>query len=281
MATTHHRQHGDERVQSTFYGARALERTMPALRDYLQVGQRILDVGCGPGTITADVAGMVVPGLVTGIDREDGALHKASVLAQERGLTNLSFQTGNVYELKFADDTFDLVYSNAVFTWLNNPLAGLKEMMRVTKPGGVVVGQAPDFGAIFRFPPSPAWEQWIRALEYFRTVAERDVHGNPYVGRELFGFFVEAGLSDITVSSHASAVFHHGSEQFDYYFELSLLMLDLEGPWGHWSERMIQDGIIEETLLAQARDEMERWHEDPRAFGQSSASVFVAGKVCE
>ena len=74
-----------------------------------------------------------------------------------------------MYKLDFADDTFDLVYAHTVLTWLNDPLAAVREMMRVTKPGGVVAGQDPDFGAMFFFPPAPALEKWLRLWFWART----------------------------------------------------------------------------------------------------------------
>jgi ubiquinone/menaquinone biosynthesis C-methylase UbiE len=75
---------------------------------HLRPGQRVLDIGCGPGTITIDPARAVVPGSVVGIDSKPAPLKEARADADAQGVRNVSFAVGDVYQLNYADDTDDL-----------------------------------------------------------------------------------------------------------------------------------------------------------------------------
>jgi ubiquinone/menaquinone biosynthesis C-methylase UbiE len=94
---------------------------------------RVLDVGCGPGTITADLAARVPGGQVTGIDAAAGVLAEARQEAARRGQANVRFETGDVYRLAFDDGTFDVVHAHQVLQHLSDPVAALAEMRRVCR----------------------------------------------------------------------------------------------------------------------------------------------------
>lgn len=105
---------------------------------YLASGMRLLDVGCGPGSVTLDLAALVAPGEVVGVDIEPQQVERARALAAERGVTNARFERGDAYALPFPDGAFDAVFAHAVLTHLRDPLAALMEFRRVLRPGGVV-----------------------------------------------------------------------------------------------------------------------------------------------
>jgi ubiquinone/menaquinone biosynthesis C-methylase UbiE len=108
------------------------------LLPHLRSGMRLVDCGCGTGSITADLAEIVAPGEVVGIDMRESDLDHGRELAHERGLPNLEFKTASIYELPFPDGSFDAAFASNVLMHLGDPLAALKEMRRVLKPGGVV-----------------------------------------------------------------------------------------------------------------------------------------------
>ena len=101
-------------------------------------GMTILDVGCGPGSITVELAQLADPGAVIGVDMNDEQFVKARSLAVERGLQNVTFQTGNAYKLPFNDESFDIVNENAMLMHLAEPVQAISEMARVLKPGGLI-----------------------------------------------------------------------------------------------------------------------------------------------
>lgn len=137
------------------------------LEPQLRAGTRLIDCGCGPGSITVDLAQMVAPGQAIGIDLRADALVHGRVLARERRIANVAFQAASVYQLPYADGSFDAAFACAVLQHLAAPVAALKEIWRVLKPGGVigiVDGSSP---ITFRYPTSPLLEAWdnLRVLQ--------------------------------------------------------------------------------------------------------------------
>ncbi|WP_437095833.1 methyltransferase domain-containing protein [Streptomyces sp. enrichment culture] len=163
----------------------------------LKPHMRILDIGCGPGTITADLAGLVPDGHVTGLDREPGVLEQARAVAGERGLANVGFAVGDVHALDFPDDTFCVVHAHQVLQHVGDPVRALREMRRVTRPGGFVAVRDSDYAAMTWYPLSPGLDGW---LELYRRVARAN-GGEPDAGRRLKSWALAAGLTDVTASS--------------------------------------------------------------------------------
>ncbi|TLD04119.1 hypothetical protein PgNI_11316 [Pyricularia grisea] len=112
------------------------------LLDRLNVkpGMHVLDIGCGPGNLTAHIAELVGPtGKVVGIDPSKERLALAQDLATNR--SNLTFEVGQAEDLsRFADGSFDVVYVNATFHWIGDQARAVREFHRVLKPGGGQLG---------------------------------------------------------------------------------------------------------------------------------------------
>lgn len=163
----------------------------------LEPGMRILDVGCGPGTITADLAELVPDGHVTGLERAPGVLGQARATAAERGLANTGFTVGDVHALPFPDGTFCVVHAHQVLQHVADPVRALREMRRVTRPGGLIAARDADYAAMTWYPPSQGLDDW---LNLYRRVA-RAGGGEPDAGRRLKSWALAAGLTDITATS--------------------------------------------------------------------------------
>jgi len=133
----------------------------------LRAGMRLIDCGCGPGSITVDLAQAVAPGDAIGIDLRADALTQGRTLARERGIANLAFQAASVYQLPYADDSFDAAFACAVLQHLSAPVAALREIRRVLRPGGVVGIVDGSSTITFRYPTSPLLEAWdkLRVLQ--------------------------------------------------------------------------------------------------------------------
>ena len=116
-------------------------------------GMRVLDVGCGPGSLTADLARRVAPGAVIGVDRVESVLDEARAATND--LANVRFTVGDVYDLPFAGRTFDVVHAHQVLQHLSDPVAALVEMRRVCRPDGVVAVRDSDYAAFTWDPPDP------------------------------------------------------------------------------------------------------------------------------
>jgi SAM-dependent methyltransferase len=174
---------------------RTAENSAAYLLPHLKPHMRILDVGCGPGTITAGLADRVPNGHVTGIDTAQEVLDQAREEAGDR--TNVDFTTGDVYSLDYPDDTFCVVHAHQVLQHLGDPVRALREMRRVTKPGGLVAARDGDYGAFVWYPDNPVLDDW---LALYHKVA-RGNGGEPDAGRRLHVWAKEAGFTDVTSSS--------------------------------------------------------------------------------
>ena len=166
---------------------------MPSLRP----GLSLLDVGCGPGTITADLAEIVADGRVVGIDAAAEVLAEAEREARARGLANVSFRTGDVYRMDFPDASFDVVHAHQVLQHLTDPVAALAEMRRVCRAGGLVAVRDVDFGGMFWFPLEPGIARW---RETYQRVA-RAIGAEPDAGRRLLAWARRAGFTQIEPSA--------------------------------------------------------------------------------
>ncbi len=161
---------------------------------HLRPGMSLLDVGAGPGTITVDLAELVAPGRVQGVDASADVIAKASSLAAERGLANLTFEVDDAYALAADDGSFDVVHAHQVLQHLTRPVDALREFRRVLAPGGVVAVRDVDYEGVISYPMIPALREWLDV--YLRV--HRRVGGEPAAGRRLKAWAHEAGFTDVT-----------------------------------------------------------------------------------
>ncbi|GGO90627.1 class I SAM-dependent methyltransferase [Wenjunlia tyrosinilytica] len=176
---------------------RTAENSAAHLLPRLTAGAALLDVGCGPGTITADLAERVAPGRVTAADASPEVLEHARRTVAERGLGNVDFAEVDVHELDFADGTFDVVHAHQVLQHVTDPVKALREMRRVCRPGGVVAVRDSDYRAMTWYPRVPALAPWP---DLYDRVARAN-GGEPDAGRRLLSWARAAGFTDITPSA--------------------------------------------------------------------------------
>ncbi len=178
---------------------RTVQNSAAYLIPHLRPGRHVLDVGCGPGTITIDLARMVAPGNVVGVDNEPAPLGSALADAQRQGVSNVSFDVGEVYQLDYPDGAFDVVHAHQVLQHLAEPVAALREMRRVCKRGGIVAARDADYAAMTWHPPDARLDRW---LDVYRRIALRN-RAEPDAGRRLLSWARAAGFSEITASATA------------------------------------------------------------------------------
>ena len=206
---------------------RTAENSAAYLLPHLAADAKVLDVGCGPGTITAGLADRVPRGHVTGIDAAQGIIDQARAEAGAR--ENLTFATGDVYALDYPDDSFDVVHAHQVLQHLGDPVAALREMRRVTRPGGIVAVRDSDYAAFTWFPELPELAEW---LDLYERVA-RGNGGEPDAGRRLLSWAHAAGFTDVTASSST------------WCFAAPA---DREWWGGLWADRILQSDMAAQAL---------------------------------
>ncbi|EIW81690.1 UbiE family methyltransferase [Coniophora puteana RWD-64-598 SS2] len=185
---------------------RTAENSAAYLLPHLKPDMRILDVGCGPGTITMGLAKYVPQGSVVGVDyAEDVVLRAQENLAAEAAkgtdgvnLKNVEFRTADVFALPFEDGAFDVVHVHQVLMHVGDPVRALRELRRVVRPGGgLLAAREGDIDAMSWWPALPALEEWRRV---FIAVARKN-NGEPDTGRRLVGLAIQAGFSRDAISA--------------------------------------------------------------------------------
>lgn len=183
-----------------FMMRRTLAGNAEFLLPYLAPGQRLLDVGCGPGSITVDLAEAVAPGEVVGLDLALLQLERARAYAVERGVGNVRFEPGSAYDLPFPDAGFDLVFATSLLEHLGDPPRALREFRRVLRPGGLVAIQDPDWTLRVWEPHDARLERlsalWIQVYEHNG--------GSPAYARTQRRLLLEAGFARAETSAAAA-----------------------------------------------------------------------------
>ena len=228
---------------------RTAENSAGYLLARLPADARVLDVGCGPGTITVDLAARVPEGEVTGIDAAGDVLALARQEADRRGQGNVRFEVGDVYDLGYDDDSFDVVHAHQVLQHLSDPVAALTEMRRVGRPGGLVAARDGDYGGFFWFPEDPGLTEW---QELYRKVA-RALGGEPDAGRHLLSWARQAGFA--TIEASASAWCYTGPQDRPWWGDSWADRLT-KSPFG---DRAVEHGLATRQDLARLAEGWRRW----------------------
>ncbi|MCY0906676.1 methyltransferase domain-containing protein [Arthrobacter sp. H14-L1] len=250
--------HGHHESVLRSHAARTAANSAGYLLQHLAPGLSVLDVGSGPGTITADFARLVAPAAVIGLDRSPEVVAWAEALAAEQQLDNLSFRAGNIYDLDFPDAQFDVVHAHQVLQHLTDPVAALREMRRVARPGGIVAVRDADFHAMAWYPQLPELDHW---MDLYQNVARHN-RAEPDAGRRLLSWAQTAGFTDIMPSSANW-----------------LYATDQQRQWhaGVWADRVVSSAFAEQALeygLAD-RAELERISAGWRAWAQAPDGWFL------
>ena len=190
--------HGHSAAVLSAHSRRDAADSAAYLLAHLRAGMDLLDVGCGPASITADLAERVAPGRVVALDAAAGALEAARATLRERGLSEqVEVTSGDVMALPFEDASFDVVHAHQVLQHLADPVGALAEMRRVTRPGGIVAVRDAVYSAMTWFPEPAGMEQW-RSV-YMATA--RANGGEPDAGSRLLSWARAAGFADASASA--------------------------------------------------------------------------------
>ena len=181
----------------SFLERRTAETHAAFVLSRLSPGMRLLDCGCGPGTITLGLARRVAPGLVVAIDREPSQVGLIQARAREEDVINVEAVVGDAGALPFPESSFDMVFSHALLEHLPDPVSALGEMRRVLAPGGMIAVSVPDWGGFLLAPPDPEVD---RAIDYYLAI-RRAAGGDPEAGRNLGLRLDEAGFSGVELSA--------------------------------------------------------------------------------
>ena len=243
--------HGHAESVLRSHRTRTAANSAAYLLPHLAAGQRLLDVGSGPGSITADLTVLVAPGEVVALEVNE----EAADLTRS-GAPGVDVRVGDIHALPFADGEFDVVHAHQVLQHVADPVQALREMARVTRPGGLVAARDSDYGSFAWWPRPPELDRWLELYD----AAARANGGEPDAGRRLLAWAHAAGLADVTASSSTWC----------------WATPETRGWWGGmWADRILGSALADQ-LLREGRstpEELERissawrsWSADPDAW---------------
>ncbi|HEX2313966.1 MAG TPA: class I SAM-dependent methyltransferase [Thermomonospora sp.] len=235
---------------------RTAENSAAHLVPHLHPDMTLLDVGCGPGTITADLAGRVAHVTATEITPE--ALDLARTEATSRGQHNIDFVVADVHRLDFPDDTFDVVHAHQVLQHVGDPVQALREMRRVCTPGGLVAARDSDYAAFAWYPRLPGLTEW---MTLYQRLARAN-GGEPDAGRHLLSWARRAGFESV-IPTASTWCFATPEDRL----------------WwgGMWADRILHSQMATQALASGAatREDLERISAAWRAWTEADDAWFA------
>ena len=256
--------HGHPASVLRAHGARTAASSAGYLLGHLRHGDRLLDVGCGPATITLGLAARVAPGEVVAVDGATAAVHAAaSTVAAAEAAGEIEpeqvlVRAADAYALPFDDDSFDVVHAHQVLQHLARPVDALAEWRRVCRPGGIVAVRDADYAAMTWWPATPALDRWL-ALYRAAAIANG---GEPDAGRRLLSWALAAGFDVERIEPSAGTWCYATPSERARWAET-------------WAERISRTVLAEQLVAAGLADQHEldgiaaawhRWAEDPAAW---------------
>lgn len=192
--------HGHHESVLRSHSWRTAQNSAAFLLPHLKDGSLILDVGCGPATITIDLAKNYVPnGKVIGLETNDDIISQAKTNSEKAETENIEFVKGSVFELPFPDNHFDVIYAHQVLQHLQDPVGALIAMEKKVKPGGIIAVRDADYAGMIWYPESNYLDDW----QTMYRASAKSLKAEPDAGRRLCHWAHEAGFdkSGVTASS--------------------------------------------------------------------------------
>jgi ubiquinone/menaquinone biosynthesis C-methylase UbiE len=159
-------------------------------------GSTVLEAGCGVGAQTVYLARNSPQARIISIDISPVSLEKAQAIVEKEGIANARFQTADLFDLPFANASFDHVFVCFVLEHLKEPVRALEKLRTVLKPGGTITVIEGDHGSTFFYPESEAAMETVRCL----VEVQARMGGNALIGRQLYPLLQASGFPDAQVT---------------------------------------------------------------------------------
>ncbi len=246
--------HGYTAEHRAFLSMRTAKREAAFFLPYIKPGMRLLDCGCGMGALTTSLAEWLAPGEVIGIDREESQIAAARAWAEEKGVRNVRFEAGSIYEIPYPDASFDAVFAYTVLEHTREPMQAIREMRRVLKPGGVIGLCDPDYEGQLYAPASTGLAELMQLMRRFS-----EEHASPYYARHQRGYLLEAGFSPTEGFAQAAG---GGSARMGPFMFRNIIKPTVEAirPW------IVENGHATDEHVDELLEEFQAWSERPDAF---------------
>jgi len=237
--------------------------------DYVKSGMSILDCGCGPGSITLDLAELVSPGQAVGIDIESTQIEKARMLQHTRKVNNVDFRVGDLNHLPFRDGSFDAVFAHGVIEYSRDPVHAFGEIRRVLKDDGVLGARHGDWGG-FLLATKNRYSK--KAISIFTRLMRRN-GGDPYFGRNQVSSLRRAGFSRLIASASYDCwtPTPEIARKVGHLMKVYFTSEEFTGP-------ALRHKLTDGTTLKRIQSSFDDWGEDQDIFAAEAWGEAVAWK---
>jgi SAM-dependent methyltransferase len=256
---------GDGSAARACFAARTVASEFPWLLSQLRPGMRVVDCGCGPGSITVGLAESVRPGEVIGFDTSPAAIAQARQTASEFGHDNCRFEIGSVHDCSLPSEAFDAAIICNVLAHVPSPERAVAEVRRILKPGGIL--------AIREMQKAGDWIRGAHAADVQivndMIVAEiKNLGGDPFLGCRLSSMLRQAGFGRVEMTVEPSPTLSHPSRVGPIYLELARDQEFIQAAGSRFRAGELHD--LPQKIL--------RWMHDPDAACGISECVALARK---
>ncbi len=256
--------HGHAPVVVAAHARRTAGEAAAFVLPLLSPGMTVLDLGCGPGTITVGLAEAIAPGQLVALDRAPDVLPVAAKNLEPA--PNVSLLAGDVHALPFPDGSFDAVYAHQVLQHVSDPVGAMRSLRHKLRPGGILAVRDADYGTMTHAPHEPMLDRW---LEVYHSVAYA-LGAEPQGGRHLLRWSLEAGFVDQRVSTSTWTYADAAGRQ----------------EWGEmWAQRAIHSSFADKALefgfatsaeLDAIAEAWRRWSQNPAGYFSFIHTEIVA-----
>lgn len=244
--------------------ARTLANSHPTLLQLLRPGMSVLDVGCGPGTLTVEIARHVDPGAVVGMDANPEMIRAAQEAIPPGAPRNVICYQGDIRESAW-DGEFDVVNAARTLQWIPDAAVALRRMARASVPGGTVVVLDYDHTKAEWSDPPKAWMRFYGAFLGWREAGGLD----NAMARRLPGLCKAVGLVDMSLTPQITTV-RAGDADFFRVAGLWRMVIESRG------RQMVAAGHLAESERRDALEAFTEWMKEPDAVQTMHEACIVA-----
>ena len=247
---------GYNRTLMQVYANRRAEHQGKFVLPYLKAGMNVLDIGCGPGTIATDIARLVYPGKVVGIDMNNEQLITARAYAKNQFVHNVDFKCEDACQLSFPNATFHLIFMHGLLCTVPDPLAILREAKRVCKEHGIIASREPYCKSYIFYPENEFFKRGLELAHRANRLMGRDLN----IGSKLKSLFMDFQLVDIQCT--ASCDWQSDEKQVRQVCD-ALISDWQDSPW---SETVRKEKWVTNEWISELLVQLKNFSQDPTTF---------------